>query len=182
LCHYSTYYEAAIFGELQEATSDHFVLELDKNCAQWFVWWLYSGQLRVHGLETEELLQVYIFADRTNILALRRAVIIELVKREMDDISYRSVLLATENLPPSSPLCQFAVEFYTNYWGPSKAELSRQDQAFQDLPKEFLHLVTSGLTSPSYALSSIMRRKREKKGREKEKKGRKAEHQTTVFN
>jgi hypothetical protein len=29
------------------------------------VYRLYNGQLRLHGLKTEELLQVYIFANRT---------------------------------------------------------------------------------------------------------------------
>jgi hypothetical protein len=77
LCHYSTYYEAAIFRNFYEATRDYFTLDLDKNCADWFVRWLYSGQLgdrRPQNPEDEDLYRLYIFADEKDILALRRTI------------------------------------------------------------------------------------------------------------
>jgi hypothetical protein len=111
-------------GPFQEATSEYLNLELDKVCTILFVRWLYSGKLLdpCASPDDEEMFQVYIFADRTDILALRRAVITELAQGEMIGISYRSVILATDSLPPSSPLYQFTVEWYTKHWISSEAE------------------------------------------------------------
>jgi hypothetical protein len=154
LCHYSSYYEAALYGKFKEATSDHLELELNRDCADWFVRWLYSGQLKeaLYAPDADELFNIYIFADRVDILALRRTVMAELVSREMSDLPYSSIILATKSLLSSAPLYRYAVEWYTNHWIPSEAERNHQDQAYEDLPKEFLHLVMSGLALRSHHL------------------------------
>jgi hypothetical protein len=110
-CHYSTYYGAAICGGFREATSDHLNLVLNRTCAEWFVRWLYSGQLRSQhsGCHTDELFRLYIFADEKDILALRRAVMTRLMRQGLDHLPYCYIAIVTESLPPSAPLYKWAV-------------------------------------------------------------------------
>ncbi|CAD0112086.1 unnamed protein product [Aureobasidium uvarum] len=90
LCHYSTYYNVAIDGSFQEASKTSFELELNEEQAKWLVSWLYSGSLEDHlsHPDTEQLFCLYIFADKTDILALRRRVMTKLVKEKKARISY----------------------------------------------------------------------------------------------
>jgi len=146
LCHYSKYYEAAIFGGFQEAKNDHFDLGLNKPCAEWFVKWLYSGKLIGPGADagTVELFQLYIFADERDILALRRDVMTRLSGSD-PDLPYHEIALPINALPSSSPLYKFIVAWHSNHWSPDESDSGKQDQAYEDLPKEFLHLVMRGL-------------------------------------
>lgn len=149
LCHYSTYYEAAIYGKFQEASSNHFDLRLNKPYAEWFVRWLYSGKLSGPDANTgtEELFQLYIFADEKDILALRRDVMTRLVQYGLDDLLDRDIALATNSLPPSAPLYKFAVEWYINHWYHIKSNLcQQQDQEYENFPKEFMYLAMCGLS------------------------------------
>lgn len=146
LCHYSTYYDAAIYGKFQEANIDHFDIGLDKSCAEWFVRWLYSGKLSGPDANTgtEELFRLYVFADEKDILALRRDVMTRLM--EFDSaLPYSEIALPINSLPPSAPLYKFIVEWHSHHWWPVKRDFGPQDQGYEDLPKEFLHLVMRGL-------------------------------------
>jgi hypothetical protein len=149
LCHYSTYYEAAIHGSFQEAASDHFNLGTNKDCAEWFLSWLYSGQLEIPELRTETLLHLYVFADEKDILALRRDAMTRLMQLGPIHLSFSDITLAVNSLLPSAPLYKFIVEWYTHHW--EKYEVDAQDPAYEFLPKEFLHLVMCGLASRANA-------------------------------
>jgi len=145
LCHYSTYYEAAIHGKFQEAENDYFDLGLDKPCAERFVRWLYSGKF--YGPDeddcTVELFQLYIFADEKDILALRRDVMTTLPQFD-PYLSYQEIVLPINSLPSSSPLYKFIVAWHANHWYPDSIDPGREDQAFESLPSEFTRLVIRG--------------------------------------
>ncbi|KAI4852578.1 hypothetical protein E4T44_01394 [Aureobasidium sp. EXF-8845] len=141
LCHYSTYYNSAICGDFQEATRDHFTLELDELCANWFIRWLYSGQLV--DCDLEDLYHLYIFADLTDILALRRAIMNRLIQVASLYLPNDEIALPLNQLPSSAPLYKFLVEWYTHHWFDSKTE----PDVYEFLLKEFLYLVMCGLVS-----------------------------------
>jgi hypothetical protein len=152
LCHYSTYCEAAICGEFQEATRGHFTLKLDRKCADWFVRWLYSGQLgnRAPCPDDKELYRLYIFADEKDILALRRAVMNRLVGS--DYLSCHEMAFPVNSLPPSAPLYNFVVEWYTQHWFHPDIDIFEHGQLYEGLPKEFLYLVMCGIESRAEAV------------------------------
>jgi hypothetical protein len=147
LCHYSTYYKAAIYGQFHEATHNHFDLGLNKNCTEWFVRWLYSGEFGNGDPcpDTKDLVRLYVFADEKDILGLRRAVMTRLTQMDPEFWSYCSIALAINSLPPSATLYKFIVEWYTNHWYYSESENSPEE--CKVLPKEFFHLVMSELAS-----------------------------------
>lgn len=154
LCHYSKYYEAAIFGHFREANSDYFDLGLNKSCTEWFVKWLYSGKLSGPDAHpsTEELFRLYIFADEKDFLGLRRDVMTTLVQVGRDYLTYREVALATNSLPSSAPLYKFVVAWYINHWYPTKNDPCQQGQEYERLSKEFMHLVMCGLSERAEVL------------------------------
>jgi hypothetical protein len=150
LCFYSSYYKAALLGGFKEATSPHFDLELDKWNAEEFVRWLYSGQLgdTLSGPMVRDLIRLYSFADKVDIPALRRQILTELVAKQKPmmklgeyHLSYESIAIIIDTLPPSSPLYRYAVDWCVNHWSHVQAERSQQNQAYEVLSKEFLHLV-----------------------------------------
>lgn len=149
LCHYSTYYQVAIYGRFKEANSNHFDIELNKVSVKWLVRWLYSRQLPGSGLgigsRSDELFQLYVFADEKDILALRRDVMTRLVQLGWDYLPYHEIALATNSLPRSAPLYRFLFEWYINHWYPHKDDPCQQGQEYEKLPKEFMHLVMCGL-------------------------------------
>lgn len=156
LCYYSLYYRAAIQGQFKEATSSHFDLNLKQLYAHSLIRWLYSGKLSA-GLprpDTEELFTLYIFADEKDILALRRDVMSELVKRQNIDLPYASVALATNSLPPSSALYRYLVDWQVQHWNPSEAAQDQHYSEYEALPKEFMHLVMCKLAIRARATSN----------------------------
>lgn len=154
LCHYSSYYDAAINGPFQESKSEYFELKLSKGCAEVFMRWLYSGEVgdRINGPLICELIDLYIFADRVDILALRRKVMTEMVlktgthTRIINSISYDRLVLIASSLPPSAPLYRYAVEWYANHF-PHEAVDIQNESGFEEMSKEFLHLVICKLAS-----------------------------------
>ena len=143
LCHYSLYYRAAIQGQFKEATSDHFDLALHRKYADVLIRWLYSGKLSAGVVvpNTEVLFQLYIFADEKDILALRRDIMSELVKREETDLPCALVALATNSLLPSAALYRYLVDWHVQHWTPSEAAQDERYSEYEALPKEFMHLV-----------------------------------------
>ncbi|KAH0288792.1 hypothetical protein M436DRAFT_80283 [Aureobasidium namibiae CBS 147.97] len=130
LCHYSKYYEVAIYGGFQEAKNDYFDLGLNKPCAEWFVRWLYSGKLSGPDTSTDigELFRLYIFADEKDILALTRDVMTRLP--EFDPyLSYQEIVLPIKSLPSSSPLYKFIVAWHATHWMPDDEDSERENQA-----------------------------------------------------
>jgi len=156
LCHYSLYYKAAIHGQFQEATNNHFDLTLKTEYAGSLVRWLYSGMLstRYSAPEIEELFHLYIFADEKDILALRRDVMSELVKKEKVDLPYELVALATNSLLPSAPLYSFLLDWHVHHWNPLEAAQSQHYSDYEVLPKESMHLVMCRLAIRARAASN----------------------------
>ncbi|THV82064.1 hypothetical protein D6D26_10288, partial [Aureobasidium pullulans] len=77
LCFYSTYYTAAIKDQFSEAQKHLFTVELSYEQTRLFVTWLYSGRLEHQPdelIDEEDAYALYIFADQTDIIALRRTV------------------------------------------------------------------------------------------------------------
>jgi hypothetical protein len=150
LCFYSSYYKAALLGGFKEATSLHFDLELDRWHTEAFVRWLYSGQLgdRLSSLMIRDMIRLYIFADRVDIPALRRKILTELVEKQKSildpgehHLTQDLIAMIVDSLPPCSPLYKYAVDWYVNHWTLAQAELSQQNQTYEVLSKEFMHLV-----------------------------------------
>ncbi|KAG9694948.1 hypothetical protein KCU95_g5246, partial [Aureobasidium melanogenum] len=148
LSHYSRYYSVAVNGEFLEAKNTSFELELNKQQAEIFICWLYSGRLSYNLLrpDTKDLLELYVFADKTDISALRRQIMTALVNRRGVHMSLRSIIMIVNSLPGSSPLYRFAVEWYVHHWMPTKAENGRYDPDYEELPKEFLFTVMCGFS------------------------------------
>lgn len=80
LCFYSPYYTVAIHGRFLESKQDTFILELDYTAAKMFVSWLYTGSVDDTSVEytCDQLHALYMFAHKTDMLALRRWVISDL--------------------------------------------------------------------------------------------------------
>ncbi|KAG9590598.1 hypothetical protein KCU77_g4103, partial [Aureobasidium melanogenum] len=148
LSHYSRYYSVAVNGKFLEAKNTFFELELNKQQAEIFICWLYSGRLSDNLLrpDTKDLLDLYVFADKTDISALRRQIITALVNRRGVHMSLRSIIMIVNSVPGTSPLYRFAVEWYVHHWLPRKAENGRYDPDYEELPKEFLFTVMCGFS------------------------------------
>ncbi|TIA46994.1 hypothetical protein D6C77_10376 [Aureobasidium pullulans] len=121
LCFYSTYYTAAIKGQFSESQKHSFIVELNYEQTRLFVTWLYSGRLEYHpddGLDSEDVFALYIFADQTDVIALRRTVISFLVDSAAQH--YREIHLSdlhkiVPQLPEQSQLRRFLLEEATVY-------------------------------------------------------------------
>ncbi|CAD0100215.1 unnamed protein product [Aureobasidium mustum] len=146
LCCYSPYYSVAINGEFVESKSTSFEIELSKPQAEMLICWLYSGRLSDHLLrpDTEDLIHLYVFGDKTDIAALRRRIMIALVNRRGVYMSHQSTIMIINSLPVSSHLYSFAVDWYVHHWMPALAENGDWEPVWQDLPKDFLFTVMCG--------------------------------------
>ncbi|THZ54083.1 hypothetical protein D6C86_09592 [Aureobasidium pullulans] len=121
LCFYSTYYTAAIKGQFSESQKHSFIVELNYEQTRLFVTWLYSGRLEYHpddALDSEDVFALYIFADQTDIIALRRTVMSFLVDSAAEH--YREIHLSdlhkiVPQLPEQSQLRRFLLEEATVY-------------------------------------------------------------------
>lgn len=83
LCFYSPYYTAAIKGGFSERHKDLFTLELTGTQTQLFVEWLYTGRCEYQPYKQftlDDLYALYVFADLTDIIALRRSIMTSLAK------------------------------------------------------------------------------------------------------
>jgi hypothetical protein len=80
LCHYSRYYKALLHGSFAEAGSNSINIELSGPQAKVFVTWLYSGRF---GEEVgyEVLFELYIFADKVDVPALKKDIMSFIHKR-----------------------------------------------------------------------------------------------------
>ncbi|KAI4727166.1 hypothetical protein E4T49_05084 [Aureobasidium sp. EXF-10728] len=135
LCWFSTYYRAALKGGFSEATSQSLVLELNSECCYLLVSWLYTGRWAISDLRWRFLFNLYVFADKTDMLALRRS-IMTVVRTWRQDIRMLPVLehaaIALKSLPSSSPLYRWLLDLYTHHW------MSYRKHPDDVLPNEFL--------------------------------------------
>ncbi|KAH0278493.1 hypothetical protein KCU91_g2427, partial [Aureobasidium melanogenum] len=117
LCYFSPYYRAALKGGFSEAASKSVVLELDPMVCCMLVGWLYSGKLP-KWIEWAQILSLYVFADRTDMLALRRAIMTRIVHIEVGDRipRFEVAAIALNSLPSTSPLYRWLLNAYIHHW------------------------------------------------------------------
>ncbi|KAH0038579.1 hypothetical protein KCU78_g1471, partial [Aureobasidium melanogenum] len=116
LCFFSQYYRAALQGGFLEAGRKSVVLELDIEDCQYFVGWLYSGQLPDVPMPGH-LFELYIFADKTDVLALRRAIMTKIIRMEHKMMpTFHEIAVALDSLPSTSPLYRWLLDTCVHHW------------------------------------------------------------------
>ncbi|KAG9659434.1 hypothetical protein KCU64_g3849, partial [Aureobasidium melanogenum] len=131
LCFFSTYYRAALQGGFLEASNKSVVLDLKTADCQYLVGWLYSG--RLPDVSRNQLFGLYVFADKTDVLALRRAIMTRIVTSENQMLpAFSQAAVALNSLPSSSPLYRYLLDTYTHHW------LSKYPTSEDMLPNGFL--------------------------------------------
>ncbi|THX96455.1 hypothetical protein D6C98_09690 [Aureobasidium pullulans] len=122
LCFYSTYYTAAIKGQFSESQKHSFIVELNYEQTRLFVTWLYSGRLEHQPDESnngEDAYALYIFADQTDIIALRRTVmtfVIDSTAKNVREVYHCDFDEIIPQLPEQSQLRRFLLEEATAFW------------------------------------------------------------------
>jgi len=120
LCHFSPFYLAALKDGFREATLDVIEVDVNEDVLQHFVGWLYTGQTpstRSSDFRTtaRPIVDLYVFAEWTGNLALRRSIMNTLVPvprtyRVARLVSHGEVATAFEHLPEWSPLRKYMVD------------------------------------------------------------------------
>lgn len=121
LCYYSTYYKAAIKGQFLESKQDTFTLDLGYLATRAFVAWLYSGHLEdrfENDDQREGLYALYVFADKTDILALRRSVMqyLPVVSEQGDRTAVNDHIEVCSQLPERCGLVRFLFDESVSDW------------------------------------------------------------------
>jgi len=114
LCYFSKYYRAALNGRFAEAHQQVFDVDLSEQQLKVFIGWIYTGRLELPNWDREDRVMLYVFADFTEILALRRQIMTEEGRMER----YREVSLAFTHLPDNSPYRKRIVDYYIRHWTP----------------------------------------------------------------
>ncbi|CAD0092145.1 unnamed protein product [Aureobasidium vineae] len=110
LCFFSTYYAAAPNGNSSETHKAYPKVDLHGKELESFVAWLYTGEILEHDDATFCALDLYLFADLVDIMALHRAAISHVMKHVGDkpdvalELSYRDATYMLEHTAESSPL------------------------------------------------------------------------------
>ncbi|CAD0100362.1 unnamed protein product [Aureobasidium mustum] len=117
LCYFSRYYTALLRGNFSEAGQDNVTIELDASQAKAFVTWLYTGSL-AKDLEYPLLVKLYIFADKTDIPALRKDIMSHIHKHSKikGNPRLKHVANAFAILSKSSGLVRWMVDRYVYHW------------------------------------------------------------------
>ncbi|KAI4740054.1 hypothetical protein E4T50_09519 [Aureobasidium sp. EXF-12298] len=110
LCFYSPYYTAAIKGRFSESRKDLFTLGLSASQMRLFVEWLYTGCFERNFSEETNMYALYLFADQTNIIALRRSIMNSLTGRLFGLTSPGYMGRLVSQLPSRSGLRRFLLE------------------------------------------------------------------------
>jgi len=145
LCFYSPYYAAAMKGQFAESRQDSFTLELNHRQTQLFVEWLYTGRVEVEywrGEHNDDLHTLYVFADQTDIIALRRSIMSCLATSGRVPPTGRDVARLVSQVPDSSGLRLFLLEEAKVEWGNREERRSEQywrtcGFSREDFPEDF---------------------------------------------
>ncbi|KAH0274012.1 hypothetical protein KCU91_g5580, partial [Aureobasidium melanogenum] len=118
LCYFSRYYAALLRGGDAESGQDNITLELNSTQAQWFVTWLYTGRFP-EDFDYPTLFQLYVFAEETEITALRRGIMtyIHEQSHRRANPSTEDAAEAFDRLPKSSGLVRWIVERFALHGG-----------------------------------------------------------------
>jgi len=84
-----------------------------------FVTWLYTGDLTECARKNDT--DLYVFADQVDILALRRAALSEIVRKDKL-LTYDRLAYIHSNLARGSPLLRWVTDHYIAHWQPDHDE------------------------------------------------------------
>ncbi|KAH0263806.1 hypothetical protein KCU91_g12479, partial [Aureobasidium melanogenum] len=115
LCFFSTDYRAALRGGFLESRNKSVVLDLKTTDCRHLIEWLYSGRLP-DVLRTTQLFSLYVFADKTDILALRRAIMTRVVEVDETMPAFFEAAVALDSLSSTSPLYRWLLDTYVHHW------------------------------------------------------------------
>ncbi|CAD0090637.1 unnamed protein product [Aureobasidium vineae] len=118
LCYFSRYYAALLRGNFAEAGQDSVTFELTAPQAKSFITWLYSGRF-AEDLDYPTLFQLYIFADKTDVPALRADIMTHIHKRSHKKgmPPYGDAAEAFAVLSKSSGLVRWMVDRFAHHSG-----------------------------------------------------------------
>ncbi|KAI4765859.1 hypothetical protein E4T52_02780 [Aureobasidium sp. EXF-3400] len=126
LCHYSLFYAAALKDGSSESNKDTVTIPLPNDLMETLVSWLYSGII-TSGFE-DYLTDLYSFADRHSMLALRRSIMSRLILSQDLDADYpmdvQTAIPHLKHLPQDSGLFRYLVDYWVIVW-------SQTDSRFQ---------------------------------------------------
>ncbi|KAH0337350.1 hypothetical protein KCU81_g8113, partial [Aureobasidium melanogenum] len=154
LCFYSPYYTAAIKGRFSESRKDLFTLGLGASQTRLFVEWLYTGRCEhnpwnQHG--SDDICALYVFADQTDIIALRRTITTRLSSSVRRPVTPDELASLVSQLPGSSGLRRFLLEeavsyrMYAEYKGTATPwDWEQQGYFPEDFPEDFYAQLLSG--------------------------------------
>ena len=158
LCFYSPYYAAAMKGQFAESRQDSFTLELNHRQTQLFVEWLYTGRFEVEfwrGKHNDDLHTLYVFADQTDIIALRRSIMTCLATAGRVPPAGCNMASLVSQLPDSSGLRLFLLEEAQTEWGmPEKLNVLTEqywrDRGYirEEFPEDFYARLIAGYRDP----------------------------------
>ncbi|THW51756.1 hypothetical protein D6D22_00619 [Aureobasidium pullulans] len=159
LCFFSPYYVAAIKGHFSEAKQKLFTLDLNYAQTRAFTNWLCTGRLThtntsAWAVDKKCLFGLYIFADMTDNLALRRAVMSHLASEltgttDRPHPSEYGKLLP--QLPKDSPLIPFCLDAtvvdleLNEYLGIQTMKASRGVELLRWLPEDRVRYIMEGV-------------------------------------
>lgn len=148
LCHYSPYFNSALNGNFSEAKDGLHPLAINEQVVTRFIGWLYTRNSFCSTLPEDRpsASSLYIFADRYDVLALRRDCLNMLSSLTRRNIitSYTSVVNAYGNLPESSPYLRALEQTYICKWTPDLDSIGDQDATRATAPSNFLAAVMVG--------------------------------------
>jgi hypothetical protein len=119
LCFYSPYYTAAIKGGFCESHQESFTLELDCVQTRIFVDWLYTGRCDTdpwQEIDDSDMHTLYIFADKTDIIAFRRSIMTSIVALARTPAAPEELVNVVSVLPDDSGLRLFLLEEAVAEW------------------------------------------------------------------
>lgn len=119
LCFYCPYYRAALKGEFLEAKKN----ELEIDAVEIFIGWLCTGTINTDIHQCEDIVLVYLLADRIECLALRRAAISKLQALHRGNSGEPFLLpwaiiglVYEKSALDSSPVRRYIRDFYSEHY------------------------------------------------------------------
>ncbi|KAG9839077.1 hypothetical protein KCU98_g4531, partial [Aureobasidium melanogenum] len=144
LCCFAPYYRALLNENFKEAAHDTVILEMDQACCSMFVQWLYTGFI------SWSLCQLYIFADQTMNLILRRTIMTQLFDSKFDpSINDPNTSALLNSLPSNSSLTRYVFDRFVHHtcnMGSHSRTREYNDALHDDIPVEFAHKLKMRLT------------------------------------
>lgn len=106
-------------GTFLEARKDTFGVDLSGESLKGFESWIYTGYFHILPESKESLyINLYIFADQMDIMALRRSTVSNLA--DLNIINWDLVKLIVTNVAENSPLRMHVLDTFIAHWMPRK--------------------------------------------------------------